>query len=146
MTHPFPTVWMATPDGHVSLDLIAIELAINGMRKGWTLTPDEARFAARLLLDRKVLYSIISTRVGASASTLRTWFPGEIVPATAQLARPQARPQCGDRRGTRRGYRWHRARLEDPCPDCVEGNKVADRHYKQHGTYNGAPVCTAAAA
>ncbi|MGQ4358520.1 hypothetical protein [Streptomyces sp. SAS_272] len=141
-----PTVWMATADGLVCLDLIAVELAANGLRKGWKLTPDEARFTARFLLDRKVPYSVISQRVGASTDTLRSWFPGEIAPASAQLARPQARPQCGTRRGTRRGYRWHRARLEVPCTDCAEGNKAAERHYKEHGTYIGAPICTEAAA
>ncbi|MBK3631607.1 hypothetical protein JHN52_01250 [Streptomyces sp. MBT97] len=141
-----PTVWMATAEGLVCLDLVAVELAANGLRKGWTLTPDEARYTARLLLDREVPYSIISQRVGANTETLRSWFPGEIAPASEQLARPQARPQCGTRRGTRRGYRWHRARLEPPCPDCLEGNRVADRHYKEHGTYVGAPICTAVAA
>ena len=42
-----PTVWLATADGLVLLDLLAIELAVNGLRTdGWRLTGPEAAYAA----------------------------------------------------------------------------------------------------
>ncbi|MET9729630.1 hypothetical protein ABZZ79_02885 [Streptomyces sp. NPDC006458] len=136
-----PTVWLASPDGLVSLDLIAIERAMNGQRHGWTLASEEAWYAARVMLDAKVPYSKIVSRVGLSVSTLREWFPGEIAPASPHLARPGNR-KCGHRRGTRRGYRWHAARMEPPCDFCMAGMRAADRHYRQHGTYIGAPQIT----
>lgn len=70
-----PTIWMATPDGLVLLDLIAVELAANGRRKGWTLTRDEARYTALLLFDRGVHYSTVAHRIGVSGTTIKAWFP-----------------------------------------------------------------------
>lgn len=143
-----PTVWLATPDGLVSIDLIAIELAMNGRRTGWTLTPDEARYAGRIMLDREVPYSTISARIGVGTDRLREWFPGEIEPSNERMARSGPRPkpsQITEQCGTRRGYRRHRANLEAPCVLCTEGHKVADRHYREHGTYIGAPQITAGA-
>lgn len=144
-----PTVWMATRDGLVLLDLIAVELAMNGRRNGWKLTRDEKWFAARIMLDQKVAYSIISTRVGVSARTLEGWFPGEIEPAAEYMARGGPRglpaPTPDVRCGTRRGYRRHRKRGERQCQRCKEANSLADRHYRLHGTYIGAPDLSAVA-
>ncbi|MFE0727901.1 hypothetical protein ACFW2X_06555 [Streptomyces antibioticus] len=137
-----PTVWLATADGLALLDLIAVELAVNGLRRGWTLTRDEKWFAARLMLDRKVPYATISTRVGASGSTLAEWFPGEIEPTVIRLDRGKKRrrkpthsPLCG----TRSGHRRHVRRRERVCQPCRDAKRMADRHYREHGTYVGAP-------
>ncbi|MFC7909018.1 hypothetical protein [Streptomyces nigra] len=134
-----PTVWMATPEGLVSVDLIAVELAMNGRRKGWTLSPDEARYAARVMLDKGISYSLISTRVGASTATLRAWFPGEIRPTAAHLAREGDRTLSDAACGTVRGYRRHHRRQQTPCQPCKDANAAADLHYRKHGTYKGAP-------
>lgn len=141
-----PTVWMATPDGLVLIDLIAVELAANGLRKGWTLTPDEARYTAGLLFEHGLLYSVIAKRVGASGSTLKRWFPELAVPAAPERARdggrkPKASPDV--RCGTRRGYGRHHRRGEAPCQPCKDANAVADRYYRTHGTYVGAPEVAA---
>ncbi|MFE6284396.1 hypothetical protein [Streptomyces sp. NPDC057877] len=140
---PVPTVWLATPDGLVLLDMIAVELAVNGLRKGWTLTRDEKWFAARLMLDRKIPYSIISTRVGASSATLGDWFPGGIEPTVIRPDRgkkrrrkPTPSPLCG----TRSGHRRHIRRREHACQPCRDAKQLADRFYREHGTYVGAPL------
>jgi len=147
-----PTVWMATSDGLVSLDLIAIELAMNGRRKGWTLSRDEAQYAVRLMLDWGVPYAVISTRVGASAATLRAWFPGEIEASTDGRARarpskpaPEGKPARVAQCGTYYGAQRHVRRKEPVCPPCREAKNAGDRHYRQHGTYKGAPSVTAVA-
>ncbi|MFG2963540.1 hypothetical protein ACGFZS_09650 [Streptomyces sp. NPDC048288] len=142
----FPTVWLATPDGLVSLDLIAIERAMNGSRKGWTLDEDEAQYAARLMLDRKVPYSIIATRVGVNTDKLRAWFPGEIEPAKAFMARGGPRPARSAEAacGTRSGYTRHQRLGEQTCPPCRAANALADRHYRKTGTYKGAPTLAVA--
>ncbi|NUS83010.1 MAG: hypothetical protein HOY75_09700 [Streptomyces sp.] len=146
-----PTVWLATPDGLVSLDLIAIELAMNGRRKGWTLNRDEARYAVRLMLDRGVPYAVISTRVGASAATLRSWFPGEIEASADGRARarpskpaPERKPRLPAQCGTYYGARAHVRRKEPVCPPCREAKNAADRYYRVHGTYVGAPAVPSA--
>ncbi|MEV8600486.1 hypothetical protein AB0465_11470 [Streptomyces griseoviridis] len=144
-----PTVWVGTADGLVLLDLIAVELAVNGRRRGWTLTREEAQFAARLLLDRGVLYSVISVRVGASADTLRAWFPDKIEPPSA--ARPRSRKPKPKRRsparcGTRQGHSRHLRRREPPCEACRMAKNAGDRWYRKHGTYVGAPTFEPAAA
>ncbi|MGW3442219.1 hypothetical protein [Streptomyces sp. NPDC001076] len=143
----FPTVWMATAEGLVLLDLIAIERAMNGSRKGWTLDEEEARYAARVMLDRKVPYSVIATRVGVNTDKLRSWFPGEIEPAKAFMARrgPRSPRSAEASCGTRSGYTRHQRLGEKPCPPCREANTLADRHYRRHGTYKGAPTPAVAA-
>lgn len=146
MTHPVPTVWMATGDGLVCLDMIAVELAVNGLRKGWKLTRDEKWFAARIMLDRKVHYSVISTRVGASATTLGEWFPGEIEPVIVRQDRGKKRrrkPTPSRMCGTRSGHRRHVRRRERACQPCRDAKRIADRFYREHGTYVGAPKLTA---
>ncbi|WP_328425946.1 hypothetical protein [Streptomyces sp. NBC_00443] len=147
-TFAVPTVWLATADGLVLLDLIAVELAVNGLRDGWTLTRDEKWFAARLMLDRKVPYSTISTRVGASGTTLVEWFPGEIEPIVIRPDRgrkrrrkPTPSPFCG----TRSGHRRHIRLRERVCQPCRDAKREADRFYREHGTYVGAPLAKAAA-
>jgi len=86
-----PTVWAATRDGLVLLDLIAVELAANGRRKGWTLTRDEAHYTATLLFDRDLPYSVIAHRIGVSGSTLKAWFPEQAVPKEDHVARAGGR-------------------------------------------------------
>lgn len=141
-----PTVWMATAEGLVCLDLVAVELAANGLRKGWQLTADEARYTAVLLFERGLPYSVVCTRIGVSGSTLKAWFPEHAVPGDPSLARtgtrkskPSATPQCG----TRRGYGRHHRRGETPCAPCKAANAAADRYYRLHGTYIGAPEVAA---
>lgn len=138
-----PTVWLATPDGLVCIDSIAVERAVKGQRSGWTLTEDEARYAAGLMLDSNVPYSVVSKRVGVNAVTLRAWFP-EAAPQSELMARPGDRarkepPKCG----TRRGYYRHHRYKETPCKPCKAANAAADRYYRLHGTYEGAPEVAA---
>ncbi|MFH8797690.1 hypothetical protein [Streptomyces sp. NPDC017941] len=132
-----PTVWLATSDGLVVVDMIAVDLAVNGGRRGWMLTRDEMRYAAGLMVDRKIPYSTVVKRLGVSTDRLREWFPEYVVPQQPGMARPgQRRPNsCG----TRRGYQAHTKRGQDPCGRCRAANTLADRHYRTHGTYVGAP-------
>ncbi|MEU3162230.1 hypothetical protein ACPCAJ_21290 [Streptomyces griseoincarnatus] len=141
-----PTVWMATADGLVSLDLIAVERAANGERQGWTLTGDEARYAAQVMFQRGLSYSVIATRVGLSGSTIRDWFPEQTVTLDPRLARPRPskpkpkrKPKPVVRCGTMQGYRRHHRRQDPPCDPCREAKRLADRYYAAHGTYVGAP-------
>jgi hypothetical protein len=121
-----PTVWLSTPEGLVDVDLVAVEKAANGQRKGWRLTEAEARYAARLMFESKAPYSVVAERVGVSTATLRKWFPEHVVPASPSMARPGARRDD-----------------EKPCERCKWANAAADRHYRIHGTYLGAPEATA---
>ncbi|MEU3096584.1 hypothetical protein ABZ690_17750 [Streptomyces sp. NPDC006967] len=137
-----PTVWMATADGLVCIDLIAVERAANGQRKGWSLTVDEAQYAASVMFGRRLPYSLIAKHVGVSAATLKAWFPEQAVPLDAGMARTGARKSSPTRVakcGTRTGYGRHRRRGEAPCEACRAASAVADRHYRRHGTYVGAP-------
>ncbi|MFI9824459.1 hypothetical protein ACIHFC_29005 [Streptomyces sp. NPDC052013] len=145
-----PTVWMATPDGLVCLDLIAVELAANGMRQGWTLTSDEARYAAVVMFRHGLTYSVIAHRIGVSGSTLKSWFPGKAVPDAEWMARPRAprtasgqQPTLGAKCGTTQGYKRHRRRKELACALCKAAKAAANRHYRRHGTYVGAPEVVA---
>jgi len=140
-----PTVWMATADGLVCIDLIAVELAANGLRKG-SLTQDEARYTASLLFARDLPYSLIARRIGVSGTTLKSWFPEQAVPKEERLARPSSREKSAQltaQCGTRRGYGRHHRRGETPCRPCKDANAVADRYYRRHGTYVGAPEVAA---
>jgi hypothetical protein len=137
---------MATPDGLVVLDLVAVELAANGLRKGWTLTSDEARYTASLLFERGLSYSVIALRIGVSGSTLKAWFPDQAVPKAPEMARDGSRKRGSSpdaRCGTHRGYRRHHRHGEAPCQPCKDANAAADRHYRKHGTYVGAPEVAA---
>ncbi|MEU7962400.1 hypothetical protein AB0D09_02855 [Streptomyces sp. NPDC049097] len=137
-TQAVPTVWMATAEGLVCLDLIAVELAANGLRKGWKLTPEEARYTASLLFERGVKYSVIATRIGQSGATLKAWFPEQAVPAEAYLARegvPRTSSKPPAKCGTRQGYHRHRRLKEEACRPCKDANTASDRHYRLHGTY-----------
>ncbi|MGW3847139.1 hypothetical protein [Streptomyces fagopyri] len=136
-----PTIWMATAEGLVCLDLIAVERAVNGRRVG-KLTEDEAKYAATLLFARGVPYSRIGNLIGVSGAKLRDWFPEQAVPLNPRFVRTGPRqsrrtdpPPCG----SRKGYSWHRRHGETPCPLCREANSLADRYYRRHGTYMGAP-------
>ncbi|WP_078878304.1 hypothetical protein [Streptomyces sp. NBRC 110035] len=141
-----PTVWMATSEGLVCLDLIAIERAANGGREGWTLTEDEAWYAASLLFERGVLYSVIARRLGINSAKIRAWFPDLAVPADECMSRTGTRKMPAGRTpvcGTRKGYGRHHRRGEAPCQPCKDANAVADRYYRKHGTYIGAPEVAA---
>lgn len=147
-----PTVWMATADGLVCLDLVAVEFAINGQRKGWTLTSFEAAYAADLLFQRGVDYSVIANRIGVSGETLRKWFPSDDTPLGEALSRVRTRLEASRaaavqkgpiRCGTLPGYRRHRRRKEPRCEACWHARRAAERHFKEHGTYVGAPEVAA---
>ncbi|WP_037844036.1 hypothetical protein, partial [Streptomyces sp. NRRL F-5126] len=125
-----PSIWLATSDGLVFIDTIAVERAMNGDRKGWTLTADEARYAAQVMFEHHVPYSVVAARVGRSTDTLRAWFPEHVVPATPRLARPGTRTRPGVECGTPRGYRAHHRRKETPCERCKGANAAADRRYR----------------
>ncbi|MFE9906456.1 hypothetical protein [Streptomyces achromogenes] len=146
-TPAVPTVWVSTAEGIISIDVVAVELAINGLRDGWTLTSDEAAYAADLLFRRGVLYSVIAHRVRVSGETLRKWFPTDDTPLRDALARirtraPAARASSAVepiRCGTLPGYRRHQRRKEPQCEACRRARRAADRHFRAHGTYVGAP-------
>ncbi|MFB7776876.1 hypothetical protein [Streptomyces bauhiniae] len=147
-----PTVWMATPEGIVCLDLVAVELAVNGRRDGWTPSAHEAAYAASILFARGVQYSVIAKRVGVSGTTMRSWYPTDDTPLHEALSRievrtpgqsapPAARlkrqiPQCG----TYEGYRFHRAHSEPRCEECRAARRARDRYRRVHGTVVGAPA------
>lgn len=130
-----PTVWMATPDGLACLDLIAVERAINGLREGWTLTADEAFYAATVGFAHGLTYSVIAKRLGVSGTTMLTWFPG----GTGEVARAPRQPRQPAECGTEAGYRRHYRYKEPPCQPCRAAKAAAMRHYREHGTYVGAP-------
>ncbi|MEU4170976.1 hypothetical protein AB0F46_29365 [Streptomyces sp. NPDC026665] len=146
-----PTVWMAGPDGLICLDLIAVELAANGLRSGWKLTPYEAAFGTDRLLQRGVERLTISKLLGPDYRTLRNWFPEDTTPLAQALAlihaqteanrrkaerlEPRPVPRCGTYAGAKR-----HERQKEPMDDvCREAKRAADRYYRQHGTYVGAP-------
>lgn len=150
-----PTVWMATADGLVCLDLVAVELAANGLRQGWTLTSHEAAFAADLMFQRGLQHGLIATRTGVSGDTIRRWFPTEETPLADALTRIRTRtpapeetrkaqsvPRCGTYGAAQRHVR-RREPLDEPCR---WAKAAADRHYRKHGTYVGAPNYPGAAA
>ncbi|MBK3563189.1 MULTISPECIES: hypothetical protein [unclassified Streptomyces] len=145
-----PTVWLATADGLVCLDLVAVELAANGLRDGWTLTSHEAAFTADLLLQRGMPPGVINRLIGVSGATFRKWFPTDDTPLHEALTRIRSRAEVGKlaaerahqnraQCGTYNGALRHRKRGEPLCSPCREAKKVADRHYRAHGTYIGAP-------
>ncbi|MFE4547571.1 hypothetical protein [Streptomyces sp. NPDC056785] len=139
-----PTIWMATADGLVCLDLIAVEFAINGQRKG-PLTRPETVYAADLLFQRGVTRTAIAKRLGLSGNTLRSWYPTDETPlahalaAVANLKPLTVSPLCG----TQAGYRRHERLGEVRCQPCKSAQAAAKRHYVQHGTYLGAPGAVA---
>jgi hypothetical protein len=145
---------MATADGLVCLDLVAVELAANDLRQGWTLTSHEAAYAADFMFQRGVQYSVIAHRIGVSGDTLRKWFPTDDTPLNEALTRIRARSEAqklaagGTKRprarcGTYQGAQRHQRRQEPMCEPCREAKRAADRHYRQHGTYVGAPEVAA---
>lgn len=146
-----PTVWMATPDGLISLDLIAVELAVNGMRKDWRLTPAEAAYAIDLLLQRGVERLTISKLLGPDYRTLRAWFPEDTTPLSEALSRihaltaanPVANPRPGRkplaRCGTYAAAVRHSKRKEPMDDWCHRAKLAADAYYRKNGTYRGFP-------
>ncbi|KJK40261.1 hypothetical protein UK15_07895 [Streptomyces variegatus] len=150
-----PTVWLATADGLVLLDLLAIELTVNGCRTGdWMLTGPEAAYAADVLLRLRTDRMRIAQLIGRDYRTLRNWFPTDDTPLAEALPRigkrsalqieaESARPAapCGSYYGAQR----HKRRKEPLCGPCRWAKNAANRHYRRHGTYVGAPEYTGAA-
>ncbi|MFJ8992665.1 hypothetical protein ACIRQH_19990 [Streptomyces sp. NPDC102279] len=146
-----PTVWMATPDGLICLDLIAVELAVNGLRKGWKLTSAEAAYATDLLLQRGVERLTISKLLGPDYRTLRSWFPKDDTPLGEALSRAQvsaeANPTVHKRPGrkplaccgTYAAAMRHQKRKEPMDEPCRQAKRAADAFYRKHGTYVGFP-------
>lgn len=137
-----PTVWMATPSGLVDLDLIAVELAINGLRDGWTLTPDEAFYAATVGFAHGLTYSVIAKRLGVSGTTMLGWFPGGTPEAAQNPRQAPRRTRQSAECGTDAGYRRHYRLKEPTCAPCRAAKAASRRHYRKHGTYVGAPGAT----
>ena len=148
-----PTAWLATADGLVLLDLLAIELAVNGLRTdGWRLTGPETAYAADVLLQRGMDRMRIARLIGIDRRTLRSWFPTHDTPLAEALTRvltqaewSQVRAQRRDRKppaqcGTYQAAQRHRSRREPLDEACRWARNAGDRHYREHGTYIGAPV------
>lgn len=127
-----PTIFLATSEGLVVVDTIAVERAINGGRQGWTLTSGEAHYAASVMFEHGIAYSVVAARVGRSTDTLRRWFPEHVVPSTSAHARGGARKEI--EHGTQRGYRAHLRRPETPCKRCKAASAAADRRRRLTGT------------
>lgn len=150
-----PTVWMATAEGVVCLDLVAVELAANGLRQGWTLTSHEAAYAADLMFRHGMQHGLIATRTGVSGDTIRRWFPTDDTPlheafarirsrtvvAAEQLAKLPRKPQA--RCGTYTAAQRHIRRKEPLDEPCRMAKRAGDRHYREHGTYVGCPEFSA---
>ncbi|MDT0567872.1 hypothetical protein RM704_10390 [Streptomyces sp. DSM 3412] len=134
-----PTVWMATPDGLACLDLIAVERALNGLRGEWTLSADEAFYAATVGFAHGLTYSVICERLGVSGSTMLAWFPGGKAEAAQAPRRSRQPAKCG----TKAGYHRHYRHKEKPCEPCRAAKAVAHKYYREHGTYVGAPEVAA---
>lgn len=144
-----PTVWLATADGLICLDLVAVELAVNGRRQ--SLTPYESAFAADFMFQRGVTRTTIAKRLWLSGSMLGKWFPTDDTPLHEALTRVQTRAEAlkaayeatGSRSrarcGTYVGAQKHQQAKEPVCEPCREAKRAADRHYREHGTYIGAP-------
>ncbi|WP_031232924.1 hypothetical protein [Streptomyces niveus] len=127
----WPTVWLATADGLVLIDTIAVERAMNGDRQGWSLSEDEARYAAQIMFEHGVPYSVVASRTGKSVAVIRRWFPGQAVPSVSTARPRNCKPiKCG----TTRGYYAHHRRKETPCTECKAANASADRRYRLTGS------------
>lgn len=142
-----PTVFVATSEGLAVVDTIAVERAINGGRKGWSLTTDEARIAADLILKHGLPPTAASVRAGVNWATLCAWFPDVVAPAPEGSARSSGRKRRRPDRspvkcGTRRGYARHKRRKERVCERCRAAYALAYRYYRTNGTYIGAPELT----
>ncbi|WP_432041461.1 hypothetical protein [Streptomyces cadmiisoli] len=148
-----PTVWLATADGLVLLDLVAIELAINGLRtRDWSLTGPEIAYAADFLLQRGTDRTQIAKLVGSDYRTIRSWFPTNDTTLSEALTRVRT-PAEHNRRlrerrsaehpparcGTYKGAKRHQRRKEPLDEACQLALRAADRHYRAHGTYAGCP-------
>jgi hypothetical protein len=145
-----PTVWMATAEGIVCLDLIAVELAVNGLRQG-TLTSHEAAYAADYMFQHGMQHGLIATRTGVSGDTLRRWFPTETTPLREAFARIRSKAVIAAERlanlpakaparcGTYTAAQRHVRRKEPLDEPCRMAKRAADRHYRKHGTYVGCP-------
>jgi len=136
------TVWVSFPDGSVDpVDTVAVERAVRGDRTDWTLTPAAIQYAAPFMFDR-VPYSVVCSRLGISDTSLKKLFP-EVGPRSERAARPGPRAKRPAKCGTRRGYQAHKSRKEDACTRCKAANTAADRYYRLHDTYLGAPEAAA---
>ncbi|MFC8436540.1 hypothetical protein [Streptomyces sp. NPDC057253] len=152
-----PTVWLASAEGLVCLDLVAVELAVNGLRaESWKLTGPEIAFAADVLLQRGTDRSVISRHLGIDRRTLRTWFPADTTALCEALTRVRTKAEWNQKMarrsgkapaecGTYYGAQRHKRRKEPLCPPCQEAKNAGDRHYRKHGTYKGAPSVPAVA-
>ncbi|MEU6664257.1 hypothetical protein [Streptomyces sp. NPDC046821] len=133
---------MAFPNGSVDpVDTVAVERAVRGERTDWTLTPAEIQYAAPFMFDL-VPYSVVCSRLGISATSLKKLFP-EVGPRSERAAHSGPRAKRPAQCGTRRGYHAHKSGKEVACGSCKSANAAADRHYRLHGTYQGAPEVAA---
>lgn len=121
------TIWLAGPDGLTSIDTVAVERVING-DDSVCLTDDEIQYAASVMARHGMSYGVIAARLGVCTKTLARW-------AKKKPPRRVPRALCG----TRSGYQRHRSLKERACDPCKAAAAAADRYYRLHGTYRGAP-------
>ncbi|MFE0654457.1 hypothetical protein ACFVZH_38600 [Streptomyces sp. NPDC059534] len=112
-----PTVFVSGRDGLAVIDTIAVERAVTGNRNDATLTTDEAQYAASLLLEAGIEYTLVAVQVGVDRRTLRGWFPEQ-----TRTVRSTP-PVCG----TPRGYKAHLRRGEIACTGCKAAAATARR-------------------
>lgn len=105
-----PSIWLATPEGLVSIDTVAVERVINGDRT-ICLTRDEARYAAKLMADHGVSYPVIAARLGVCTMTVQRWLR---VKRTSTRPGERAHRTCG----TLSGYHRHRRHKKKICSAC----------------------------
>ncbi|MEU3078520.1 hypothetical protein [Streptomyces laurentii] len=116
------TVFMAGPEGLAVIDLVAVERAVSGTRRGARLTEDEARYAASVLLDAGFAASVVARKVGYDTPKILKWFPEQAKTARLEPIR------CG----TPRGYRAHLRKNQTACADC----KAAEA-YRRRTRFSG---------
>ncbi|MFE4613737.1 hypothetical protein ACFRK5_36155 [Streptomyces niveus] len=124
-----PTIWLATPDGMVSIDTVAVRRAVAGDRRGWKLTDDEAQYTAEILFSHDVSLSVVAARVGRTPGLVRSWLPGS---APVGTGKPVAH-------GTSAGYSQHVRAGEKACTECkaAEAKYRADRRTARTAQVSG---------
>ncbi|MFE7113205.1 hypothetical protein ACFU98_44395 [Streptomyces sp. NPDC057575] len=112
---------MKTETTRGSLDLIAIERAVNGdLPEG--MTGLELFEATRILIAQGRGTHAIAEILRVPTETLRRWYPVELARPAIDLSPAKC--------GTVRGYRAHRARKEPTCQKCRTANSAVDRARK----------------
>ncbi|MDI3390466.1 hypothetical protein QIS99_30370 [Streptomyces sp. B-S-A8] len=148
-----PQVMQADPtlivEGPGDIDWVAVERAAEGTYPHALLTNEEAVEAVGMLRAAGINQRDIADRLTTGRHEVKRAYDvlnaraARAARAANQPTPPRRRATGPARCGTRRGYHAHQRRGETPCTACKAGNTAADRHYRMHGTYHGAPEVAA---